>query len=447
MVKKSEQDLYDLLSRLDCLEKENTQLKKLLKAKRYRFIDNIVDSLYKLTFPKKETKNKHEVKKLGEIVKSEPTEIGRTVEKGRIDIINMNFYDWNGKVLYKGGAERYIYDLASLLKDMGYKPRILQGANEPFKKTYRGIKVIGVKSNKQEIWRLSKIYNYYCQGAELVIASPLELASEIKGVPIISINHGINFDTPWNTFDSVVENQYVDYKKGLKNSSTCVCVDTNFINWVRTRDYDESMKLQYIPNYYDETIFKPVKKNLHKKLIFTYPRRLYAARGADITIEAFDKILEKYPDKVKLQFVGQINDEETTEQLKYLTEKYPDKVSHIEYKMKDMHKAYDNSDVAIIPTRYSEGTSLSCIEAMASGVAIIATNVGGLPNLIINEFNGFLISPSAEDLEKAVIKLIKNPKLIEKFAKNGNEVVKASFTKTLWDQRWEKIINEVLKLK
>ena len=86
MVKKSEQDLYDLLSRLDCLEKENTQLKKLLKAKRYRFIDNIVDSLYKLTFPKKKQKNKHEIKKLGEIVKSEPTEIGRTVEKGRIDI-------------------------------------------------------------------------------------------------------------------------------------------------------------------------------------------------------------------------------------------------------------------------------------------------------------------------------------------------------------------------
>ena len=52
----------------------------------------------------------------------------------------------------------------------------------------------------------------------------------------------------------------------------------------------------------------------------------------------------------------------------------------------EMNKAYQNADITLIPSLYSEGTSLSCIEAMACGNAVIATRIGGLSDLIINDF-------------------------------------------------------------
>lgn len=106
-------------------------------------------------------------------------------------------------MVYKGGAERYVYDLACLLKKMGYKVRILQCSNVPFEKIYKGIQVVGVGAGDKSNMRVcSAVYNYYCRDAEFVIASPLELASEIQNIPVIGINHGVNFDDEYNKYNS-----------------------------------------------------------------------------------------------------------------------------------------------------------------------------------------------------------------------------------------------------
>ena len=43
-----------------------------------------------------------------------------------------------------------------------------------------------------------------------------------------------------------------------------------------------------------------------------------------------------------------------------------------------MNEIYNIADIVVIPTTINEGTSLACIESMATARAIIATNVGGL---------------------------------------------------------------------
>ena len=149
--------------------------------------------------------------------------------------------------------------------------------------------------------------------------------------------------------------------------------------------------------------------------MFLYPRRIYSARGYDITIDAFDKLFAEYGNKIFLKFVGQIDNDEVKEKIGFFMKKYPDFVSREEFEMDEMYKAYQNTDVVLIPTRYSEGTSLSCIEAMGCEKAIIATTVGGLPNLVFNDYNGLLISPTANDLYDAAKKIIDNPQLIKKF--------------------------------
>lgn len=437
--------LSELEDEINELKTINQELERKISSRRYKAIDKAVDTTYKvlrLGRKKKTPPNINSITTTEKNLKNQK----RKIDRGRIDIINVNFYDWGGQTLFRGGAERYVFDLACLLKKMGYRPRILQGANHSFKKTYHSIPVVGIPMKSQNMRIMSSTYNSICKNAELIIASPLELASELTcGAPVISINHGINFDHISNRYKITSNQTYTDYIDGMLYSNKCVCVDTNFINWLRTRDYPLSLKTSYIPNYYDPEIFNNIKHKKNKRLTFVYPRRIYSARGHDITIQAFKRILTKYPDTVELHMIGQIDNKSVQKDIDSMLEAFPNNFYTNSYPMKEMYKAYQCADVVIIPTRYSEGTSLSCIEGLASGTAVIATNIGGLPNLIIDHFNGLLIAPTANALENAVEELIQNPPLIHTLAKNGKLVAENAFQKHNWERLWQTVILDTIK--
>ena len=63
---------------------------------------------------------------------------------------------------------------------------------------------------------------------------------------------------------------------------------------------------------------------------------------------------------------------------------------------------YADADVAIVPTIWSEGTSLSCVEAVCAGLPVVTTPVGGLGNIIVPEFNGLIAAPVAAELAAAI---------------------------------------------
>ena len=358
-----------------------------------------------------------------------------------VDIVNVNFYDWDGVTLYKGGAERYVYDLASIFREDGWSPRILQVANRPFEKEFRGIPVIGVETgNGHNLRRVSKAYREICRDSDLVIASPGDLACELSGLKVIAINHGIYWDHKYKNLESAALSEYRNIFDALKRASKFVAVDTNFINWVRTYDYALAQKLTYIPNYFDGKVFFPTPKNFEAKIRILYPRRLYEARGIFITLKAFNYLFQKH-EEIELHLVGQANAEDAKIVSEFCAQ-YEGRVMWEELNMEDMCKAYRASHIVLIPTMYAEGTSLSCLEAMATNNAIIATNIGGLPNLVVDGFNGFLISPTAEALVRSIESLLVDRTLMQSMASRGIELV-AAFEKNRWSRRWRNIITEL----
>lgn len=433
-----------LRRRITKLEAKQAELTEKVGAKRYQMIDRVVDSVYRSPVGKALLKFRHRDEKKAEQKPIKLAKIARkNVDVGRVDIVNHNFYDWNGETVFKGGAERYVYDLAVLLKKMGYRPRIVQGANHDFEKTYRGIKVVGVGGVKSGDYRsLSEAFNVVCIDAEFVIASPNELMCEMTSVPCIGINHGINFDSVWNNESALPLNEYEMQMDSMRNASGCVSVDTNFINWMRTREYELAEKMTYIPNYFDKKVFKRQPKKKGEKLTFVYPRRIYDARGYDITLEAFKKVLAKYPN-VELRMAGTVHNDEVRDNLEAMMKKFPKQVVHEEYAMEEAYKAYEGADVVLVPTKYSEGTSLSCIEAQAQGIPVIVTTVGGLPNLVIDGYNGIMIAPTADDLARAVVKLIEKPSLRKKMGERCYEVAQEAFEKKQWNERWKKVIEKM----
>ena len=71
-----------------------------------------------------------------------------------------------------------------------------------------------------------------------------------------------------------------------------------------------------------------------------------------------------------------------------------------------------NMDVFVLPSQ-AEGISNTILEAMACGCAIIATDVGGNPELVDKNVNGFLVKAEKKSLVEKMKRYVDEPRLIE----------------------------------
>jgi glycosyltransferase involved in cell wall biosynthesis len=84
---------------------------------------------------------------------------------------------------------------------------------------------------------------------------------------------------------------------------------------------------------------------------------------------------------------------------------------------------YRNADI-FVSTSISDGIPVSIQEAMASGLPCIVTAVGGIPELIENEKNGFLISrSSSQQLAEGLLKLARDPSLLSQLGTAARETI------------------------
>lgn len=107
-------------------------------------------------------------------------------------------------------------------------------------------------------------------------------------------------------------------------------------------------------------------------------------------------------------------------------------------------EALSQIDIFVYPS-WHEGFGRSIMEALAMEKAVVATRVGGIPDLIKDGENGFLVEPhNPEALSKKIKELMENKDLREKFGKAGREWVSKNFN---WDEGIRKFANLFLELK
>jgi glycosyltransferase involved in cell wall biosynthesis len=94
---------------------------------------------------------------------------------------------------------------------------------------------------------------------------------------------------------------------------------------------------------------------------------------------------------------------------------------------RDLPTIYADLDVLVVSSE-NEGTPVSSIEAMASGCPVVATHVGGLPDLIINKKTGFLVQPrDADGIAASVLHLLHNPEMAHEIARNAAVAAQSRF--------------------
>ena len=85
-------------------------------------------------------------------------------------------------------------------------------------------------------------------------------------------------------------------------------------------------------------------------------------------------------------------------------------------------------DAFVLPS-LSEGLSLALLEAMASGKPVVATRVGGNPEVVEDGQTGFLVQPEdARDLAADLVKLLSDPGMMQQFGLQGVERVRQHFS-------------------
>ena len=100
-----------------------------------------------------------------------------------------------------------------------------------------------------------------------------------------------------------------------------------------------------------------------------------------------------------------------------------------------MGAAYRLSDIVLIPTFAYESSSLAAIEAMALGRPVVATNIGGLNDVIDDQFTGRLVPPCIGEIAGAISDLIEQPALRNTFGVNAQVKARACFTLDSWRRR------------
>lgn len=87
--------------------------------------------------------------------------------------------------------------------------------------------------------------------------------------------------------------------------------------------------------------------------------------------------------------------------------------------------AYSATDVLVLPSIWPENQPVSIIEAMACGIPVIASNIGGIPELVADGENGFLFeSGNALDLAEKMARFCTEPHLVNVFGRRGRDLVR-----------------------
>lgn len=372
----------------------------------------------------------------------------------RISILTSFFYQKIKEVhgedrIIFSGADRYLYDLAMFLQnDLGNEVIVYQGLDidHIIEKDFRGMKVVCLPvKNEGEYYTCPNLNIAFYDASytsDLRIYFATFLAYPYVKLPAISINHGVFWDFAGSIYALATEEQKKEFLKrqlfGISSCNYCVGVDTNIRNFVAAYAPEHVNKVVYIPNYADTNIFFPRKepKNWERPRIL-FPRRLDIIRG----INEFLIAAKTLPD-YDFIICGSPHVKEDGEKIRNSINL--ENVTFIEKDMEEMPELYREVDIAVIPTRAAEGTSLSCVEAMASGLPIVTTPAGGLPNLVIDGYNGFLVDIYNQDISPYIKVLIDYPNLAKKMGERNVEIVKSSFSKDMWKKKWINLINKVM---
>ncbi|HEY8159666.1 MAG TPA: glycosyltransferase family 4 protein [Methylobacter sp.] len=243
------------------------------------------------------------------------------------------------------------------------------------------------------------------------------------------------------------------YRLALAKADRVVCV-SDYIRRQATTVFPEyADRFCVILNATDPDVFKPyddeairqlqdvIKIERNKKYLL-YVGRLTPIKGVHILVEAFNAIHHRMPD-VRLiitgpSFFGRTAKTAYEQELVSLAEPVSDAVIFTGFLPHEKLKyLYSAAYIVVFPSVWPEPFGLVMLEAMASGSCLVASAVGGIPEVVENGINGVLVKPAdAGALAHAVCNALSEPELMRRMETAARQKIVANHT-------WERLVGEL----
>lgn len=354
-------------------------------------------------------------------------------------LLARNAYTWQ-----YGGAEQFTYNFAHELKQLGYRPVIITRVPELITKCKA--EGIIVKKNiwlKNETRRRHAPYYYVMYpllvaqyawwglryGAELLLAGSRDdqmfgtLAFRLLKRPVLWVDHA-DMKGILSQPMTFLRNSYF---KAMRHASKIIAVsqaEKQKITLYMPAEYQS--KIEVINNGAPTPIGAPLQRP--RTPVIGFVGRLEHDKGVFDLAQAIPQILKTNPDAV-FWFAGKGED---GEQLQKDLKKYGENV-HFFGHLDTVGSMLKSIDIFVYPSHH-DASPLAPVEALLCGVPVVATNVGGIPEVVSKEAGILVDKEQPSQLASALNKLLQDPALLKKLkagaSKQGKELEFGKVIKT-----------------
>jgi N-acetyl-alpha-D-glucosaminyl L-malate synthase BshA len=263
-----------------------------------------------------------------------------------------------------------------------------------------------------------------------------------KDIKVITTLHGTDITLVG------LEPSFLPLVKFSIEESDGVTAVSRFLKEKTLTNYDINKEIEVIPNFVDTQFLKPkengcFRKNLAAKgeKIIVHTSNFRQVKRVPDTIRILEKIIKEVP--AKLVLVGDGPDRSECERLTRELNLY-DQVKFLG-KQDGLVEILNSADLFLIPSQ-SESFGLAALEAMACGIPVISSSVGGLPELIRHNETGFIAEIGDIDrMAKYSIDLLTNSKKYKLFSENARKRTVENFDKSIilpqYINHYKKVLN------
>ncbi len=378
--------------------------------------------------------------------------------------------------LYFGGVERRIVETAKKFR-REVDTTVYSGTKAGFRKpvSVNGLTFVPCFSTDALFPMDNWFFNRTLSGAVGAIKADVYEAHAVSGYGFLRTLKKRNIKKPFvQTVHGVLADEYV---KSFQGGSPTVRANlANFIMWQLSRlegetaknatlivtvskyssektvqfyDVDKT-KIRIVPNGVDIQRFKPsdscekIKRQIgiDGKLCVLFVGRLIPRKGLPFLIEAAKRIVKELKETI---FVIVGDGPLKKYLLAYLEEK--NLSDHFVFlgdvKEKVLPALYNCADVFALPS-IQEGLGIALLEAQATAKPVVAFNVGGVHEAMVDKDTGLLIKPDVCELADAILKLLSSWSLREKMGVEGREFVSNNFSWDICAQRMLQVYHEAV---
>lgn len=400
-------------------------------------------------------------------------------------ILLVNKFHWP-----KGGSEKYYFELGQLLKEHGHEIAYFSMKNEKNISTgdkeyfveeidlntgskLKALDIIYSKNNYKKMIEAIEEFKpdiVHVNNFQRQLSASIIKAANDKKIPVVFTAHDVQaicpgitmMDNDKNVCELCMKGKYMNCvkkscNKGSKAKSFIGALEGYYYRIKKI--YNEKIAYIITPSEFYRTKFLEDGTNpkhveaIHNFIIASdydvktevgdyalYFGRLSKEKGINNLIEAFAKC-----DEGKLYIAGEGPEKEKIEQF-IKDNKLTKRVKLLGFLNKEqMTEQVRKARFIVVPSIWYENCPYSVMETLATGKPVIGANIAGIPELVINNENGFTYKyDDVNELTEKLNILFKDEKLVDKFSKKAKELSK-QYDKEEYYKKIERIYKDVIK--